>query len=45
MYAYKLQNDELLIPAAIAEAYSTIVKQHRSCWTFELDLRPHKEKF
>jgi len=32
-------------PAAIAEAYWGLVKQDRSAWSLELDLRPHREKF
>jgi hypothetical protein len=37
--------EPLMNPAAIAEAYWGLVKQDRSAWTFELDLRPHREKF
>jgi NAD(P)-dependent dehydrogenase (short-subunit alcohol dehydrogenase family) len=37
--------EPLMNPAAIAEAYWDLVKQHRSAWTLELDLRPHREKF
>jgi NAD(P)-dependent dehydrogenase (short-subunit alcohol dehydrogenase family) len=32
-------------PAAIAEVYLGLVKQDRSAWTLELDLRPYREKF
>jgi len=32
-------------PAAIAEAYWGLVKQDRSAWSLELDLRPYREKF
>ena len=35
----------MLAPDAIADAYWTLHKQHRSAWTFELDLRPFKEQF
>ena len=35
----------MLSPDAIADAYWTLHKQHRSAWTFELDLRPFKEQF
>jgi NAD(P)-dependent dehydrogenase (short-subunit alcohol dehydrogenase family) len=35
----------LMNPAAIAEAYWALVKQDRSAWTLELDLRPDREKF
>lgn len=37
--------DGLLSPDAIAEAYWQLHLQHRSAWTFELDLRPYKETF
>jgi NAD(P)-dependent dehydrogenase (short-subunit alcohol dehydrogenase family) len=40
------QNAEpLMNPAAIAEVYWGLVRQHRSAWSMELDLRPHREKF
>lgn len=35
--------DELLLPAEIAKNYLHIAKQHRSAWTFELDLRPYAD--
>ena len=31
--------DELMEPAAIADTYFHIAHQHRSAWTFELDMR------
>jgi NAD(P)-dependent dehydrogenase (short-subunit alcohol dehydrogenase family) len=37
--------DGLLDPKEIAESYWQLHRQHRSAWTFELDLRPFKEKF
>jgi len=37
--------EPLMNPAAIAETYWGLVKQDRSAWTLELDLRPHREKF
>jgi NAD(P)-dependent dehydrogenase (short-subunit alcohol dehydrogenase family) len=37
--------DGLLDPDAIAETYWQVHRQHRSAWTFELDLRPFKETF
>jgi NAD(P)-dependent dehydrogenase (short-subunit alcohol dehydrogenase family) len=37
--------EPLMNPAAIAEAYWGLVKQDRSAWSLELDLRPHREKF
>ena len=40
------QNAEpLMNPAAIAEVYWGLVRQDRSAWSMELDLRPHREKF
>ena len=37
--------EALMNPAAMAEAYWGLVKQDRSAWSLELDLRPHREKF
>ena len=37
--------EPLMNPAAIAEAYWGLVKQERSAWSLELDLRPYREKF
>lgn len=37
--------DGLLDIDAIAEVYWQIHRQHRSAWTHEIDLRPHKEPF
>jgi Dehydrogenases with different specificities (related to short-chain alcohol dehydrogenases) len=37
--------EPLMNPAAIAEAYWDLVKQDRSTWSLELDLRPDREKF
>ena len=37
--------EPLMNPAAIAEAYWGLVKQDRSAWSLELDLRPYREKF
>lgn len=37
--------DKWLAPEAIAETYLAIHRQHRSAWTFEVDLRPWVEKF
>jgi NAD(P)-dependent dehydrogenase (short-subunit alcohol dehydrogenase family) len=34
-----------LQPEAIAETYLHLAQQHRSAWTFELDLRPDRERF
>jgi len=38
-------SDSKLHPDAIAQAYEFIANQHRSAWTWELDLRPSHEKF
>jgi NAD(P)-dependent dehydrogenase (short-subunit alcohol dehydrogenase family) len=37
--------EPLMNPAAIANVYWDLVKQDRSAWTLELDLRPDREKF
>jgi hypothetical protein len=37
--------DATLTPDAIAEQYYQLHLQHRSAWTFEVDLRPWVEKF
>ena len=39
------EDDVLLSPQAIAEAYLNVHKQHRSAWTHEIDLRPWNESF
>lgn len=41
----KRETDGLLEIDAIADAYWTIHRQHRSAWTAELDLRPWSEAF
>lgn len=38
-----LQNDGLLVPAEVANTYYHLAHQHRSAWTFELDLRAHSD--
>lgn len=40
-----LKDEDLLRPAAIADAYWYLAHQERSCWTQELDVRPFREKF
>jgi NAD(P)-dependent dehydrogenase (short-subunit alcohol dehydrogenase family) len=37
--------DSLLDPAAIAETYMAVLKQPRSSWSLEVELRPWVEKF
>lgn len=39
------ERDAMLDPAAIAEAYYQLHRQHRSAWSHEIDLRPWVEKF
>ena len=39
------KQDALLAPARIADAYYYLSQQHRSTWTFEMDLRPFIEKW
>jgi NAD(P)-dependent dehydrogenase (short-subunit alcohol dehydrogenase family) len=38
-----LAEDTLMNPASIADAYWMLHQQKRDAWTFEMDLRPHKE--
>jgi NAD(P)-dependent dehydrogenase (short-subunit alcohol dehydrogenase family) len=38
-------DDGMLQPDAIAETYLSVHRQHRSAWSFELDVRPWVEKF
>jgi NAD(P)-dependent dehydrogenase (short-subunit alcohol dehydrogenase family) len=37
--------DSLLDPAAIAETYMSVLKQPRSAWSLEVEVRPWVEKF
>lgn len=37
--------DSLLDPDAIAETYYQVARQHRSAWSWEVELRPWVEKF
>jgi NAD(P)-dependent dehydrogenase (short-subunit alcohol dehydrogenase family) len=39
------QPDALLDPDAIAETYLHLVEQHRSAWSWEIEVRPWVEKF
>jgi hypothetical protein len=39
----KLDPDQLMHPASVAEAYWQLYRQPRDAWTFELDLRPYRE--
>src|SRR5512143_1089219 len=38
------EHDGLMLPAEIAETYLHLAKQHRSTWTFELDLRAFSDR-
>ena len=38
-------DDAMLEPDAIAEVYLSVLNQHRSAWSLEVDLRPWKENF
>jgi NAD(P)-dependent dehydrogenase (short-subunit alcohol dehydrogenase family) len=38
-------SDSLLLPEAIAENYLHVLRQDRSAWTWEMELRPWVEKF
>ena len=40
-----LPPDALMNPASIGEAYWMLHHQTRDAWTFELDLRPHRESW
>ena len=37
--------DGMLHPDAIAQTYMSVYRQHRSAWSFEVDLRPWVERF
>ena len=41
--AERLEPDQLVNPASIAEVYWQLHQQPRDCWTHELDIRPHRE--
>ena len=38
------EHDGLMLPAQIAETYVHLAKQHRSTWTYELDLRAFSDR-
>ena len=42
-WARDMPDDAFLLPDAIADAIWYLSEQPRSTWTFELDLRPHRE--
>jgi hypothetical protein len=37
--------DSTLDPDAVARAYVDLLRQHRSAWSWELEIRPWVEKF
>ena len=37
--------DSLLDPDAIAQSYLSLIRQHRSAWSYEIEVRPWTEKF
>jgi NAD(P)-dependent dehydrogenase (short-subunit alcohol dehydrogenase family) len=39
------QPDGMLDPDAIAQTYIDVLRQHRSAWSFEVELRPWTERF
>lgn len=39
-----LEHDGLLVPEKLAETYLHLAQQHRSAWTFEIDLRTFTDK-
>ena len=39
------EDNRLLDPNAIAQTYADIHRQHRSAWTWEVELRPWSEAF
>ena len=41
----ELPPDTLMNPASVGEAYWMLHQQSRDAWTFELDLRPHRESW
>jgi hypothetical protein len=41
----KLEPDQLMNPQSVAEAYWYLHSQARDAWTFELDLRPYRERW
>jgi len=38
-----LEHDGLILPAEVANTYYHLAHQHRSAWTFELDVRAHSD--
>jgi NAD(P)-dependent dehydrogenase (short-subunit alcohol dehydrogenase family) len=40
-----VDNNQCLEPEAVATAVCSLIEQHRSAWTFEMDLRPDVERW
>jgi len=38
------EHDGLLLPVEVADTYFHLAQQHRSAWTFEMDLRTYRDK-
>jgi hypothetical protein len=38
-----MEHDGLILPSEAANTYFHLAHQHRSAWTFELDLRAHSD--
>ena len=43
-HARGLEKDGLILPEQVAETYFQLAHQHRSAWTFEMDLRAFSDK-
>ena len=39
-----MEHDGLLLPEKIADTYYHLARQHRSAWTFEIDLRSFSDQ-
>ena len=39
-----MEHDGLILPAEIAETYYHLAQQHRSSWTFEIDVRAFSDR-
>ena len=44
-HQFEMSRDACIDPHALAETYLQLIRQHPSCWTHEVDLRPASEKF
>eukprot|EP00930_Biecheleria_cincta_P102970 TRINITY_DN94842_c0_g1_i1.p1 TRINITY_DN94842_c0_g1~~TRINITY_DN94842_c0_g1_i1.p1 ORF type:complete len:276 (-),score=38.74 TRINITY_DN94842_c0_g1_i1:441-1268(-) len=39
----QMQGDKIVQPLELAETYHHVANQHRSAWTFEIDIRPYSQ--